>query len=59
MLIKACINCKFHEIKQNEEAQMSYCRKEYCWSQYSKCVAMKAIERFLNEEYVPSESFLT
>jgi hypothetical protein len=53
MLIKACFECKFHEIKQ-EEAQKSYCLKECCWSQYSRCITQKAVEKFLNEEYIVS-----
>ncbi len=59
MLIKACFKCEFHEIKQGEEAQRSYCQKEYCWSEYSDCLAVKALERFLNEERVISNSVLT
>ena len=59
MLIKACLKCEFHEIKQGEEAQMSYCRKECCWSRYSDCIALKAVERFLNEECIISDSVLT
>ena len=56
MLIKACLKCEFHEIKQEKEAQLSYCRKEGCWSQFSKCLSLKAIDRFLDEEYVSSRS---
>ncbi len=55
MLIKACLKCKFHEIKQQEELQMSYCRKESCWAEYSDCITLKALERFLNEEYYLSK----
>ena len=54
MLIKACLECKFHEIREGEEAQMSYCRKENCWARFSKCILHKAVERFLNEERVIS-----
>lgn len=50
MLIKACFDCKFHEWRQEEDTQMSYCKKECCWSQYSDCITLKALERFLNEE---------
>lgn len=52
MLIKACLHCKSHKVKPEEEEEMSYCEKEYCWSQYSKCVARKALDRFLNEECI-------
>ena len=52
MLIKACFECKFHKIKQDEGMQTSYCRKESCWARYSKCIELKAVERFLNEERI-------
>lgn len=35
---------------------MSYCQKETCWSQYSKRIAVKALEQFLNEECVASDA---
>jgi len=59
MLIKVCIKCKFHEIKQEEEDQLSFCKKEGCWSQYSDCIAQMAIERFLNNEHITSDNVLT
>jgi len=50
MLIKACFKCKFHEIKEGEEVGGSYCKKESCWSEYSDCITLKALEKFLKEE---------
>ena len=50
MLIKSCLSCKYHEIKHAEKEQMSYCARENCWSQYSKCVANKALNRFQNKK---------
>jgi len=50
MLIKSCFQCEFHEIKEEAKEQMSHCRRENCWSRYSKCVAMKALNRFLEQE---------
>jgi hypothetical protein len=55
MLIRTCFNCKYHEIKGEEENQTSYCSRENCWSEYSKCVANKALDRFLEQE--TSESY--
>ena len=57
MLIKTCSQCQFHEVKK-EEAQMSYCRKENCWAELTDCITKKAVERFLNGEYVTSDSVL-
>ena len=50
MIIKSCIPCKFHEIKLDGEERTSHCHKENCWSRYSKCVLMKALEEYLEEQ---------
>jgi hypothetical protein len=50
MLIKSCVSCKFHKVKQAEDGEMSYCRRENCYSRYAKCVAGKALARYLAEE---------
>ena len=50
MLIRTCSQCKYHEVKHEEDIQMSYCSAENCWSQYSKCVANRALNRFLRQE---------
>lgn len=44
------MNCKYHTIKLEEEEQTSHCGRENCWSRYSKCITMKALEKFLKEE---------
>ena len=58
MLIKACLQCEFHKIKEDEEGQTSYCKKEHCWAQLTKCIASKALERFLHEETLISNNIL-
>lgn len=50
MIIRSCLSCKYHEIKQDGKEATSHCQRENCWSQYSKCVLGKALERFLKEE---------
>jgi hypothetical protein len=50
MLIRTCFACKFHRIKKEEETQMSHCSKENCWSAYSDCITLKALDRFLKDE---------
>lgn len=50
MLIKTCHDCRYHEVKQEQEDQMSYCSRENCWSEYSKCIANRALSRFLEQE---------
>ena len=50
MLLKSCFNCKYHEIKQEGQEQISRCLKENCYAQYSKCIANKALDRFLEQE---------
>ena len=50
MVIKSCLSCRFHEVKQDEKESNSYCRKENCWSEFSKCIMKKALNRFLEQE---------
>lgn len=50
MLIRLCFQCKHHEIRKDGIREMSHCRKENCWSRYSKCIAAKALARFLEQE---------
>jgi hypothetical protein len=37
-------------MKQDGKEETSHCRRENCWSRYSKCVLVKALEKFLKEE---------
>jgi hypothetical protein len=50
MLIKSCLSCKFHEIKEEGGERISRCLKENCYARYSKCIAQKALENFLRKE---------
>jgi hypothetical protein len=50
MVIKSCFSCKFHEIRQEGNDKMSRCIKENCYSEFSKCIAIKALNRFLEED---------
>jgi hypothetical protein len=37
-------------IREEGRDQTSYCQRENCWSRFSKCIDMKALERFLKQE---------
>jgi hypothetical protein len=50
MLIKSCLDCKFHEVKEEGRERISGCLKEKCYARYSKCIQSKALEKFLKEE---------
>jgi hypothetical protein len=50
MILRTCLACKSHEIKEEPEIRVSYCLKENCLSQYSKCIAARAIEQFLKRD---------
>jgi hypothetical protein len=50
MLIKSCLNCKYQEIRKEGDVEMSRCRRENCWSRYSKCISSKALDSFLEKE---------
>ena len=56
MVIQYCFQCEFHEIRLGDGEQMSYCAKENCWSQFSKCVAKIALNRFLEQEVADPKS---
>lgn len=51
-MLRSCLICEQHEMRREDGVRRSFCRKESCWSAYSKCVAQRAIERFLEEEAV-------
>jgi hypothetical protein len=50
MVMRSCFHCEFHEVKQEENEQMSHCQKDNCWSRFSKCVANKALSRYLEQK---------
>ena len=50
MLIKSCFTCKFHEIREEGNEKMSRCIKENCYSEFSKCIANKALNKYLEQE---------
>ncbi len=56
-LIRFCTPCEFHETKMERGKAVSSCRKENCWSQFSKCVAKEALRRFLGKESVAQKPF--
>jgi hypothetical protein len=56
MVIQYCFQCEFHNIKEAEEGPKSHCGKENCWSQFSKCVAKIALNRFLEQEVADPKS---
>ncbi len=50
MILKTCLSCNHHETREEPETRVSYCNKENCLSQYSKCIAARAIEQFLRRD---------
>jgi hypothetical protein len=56
MIIQSCIDCQYHAIRLEGEEPTSHCQRENCWSRYSKCVLHKALERFLKENSLRSDS---
>ena len=55
MFLRCCVSCKYHNIKIEDGQKLSHCSKENCWSQYSKCILSKAMERFLVNENIHSQ----
>jgi len=52
MVIISCIHCDFHEIRKDDREEISYCRKENCFSRHTKCILKKALENFLKQQEV-------
>lgn len=50
MLLRSCFVCPHHQVKGEDGARQSFCEKENCWSRYSRCIARKAIDRFLEQD---------
>jgi hypothetical protein len=44
-------------IQYEAKEQTSYCGRENCWSRFSKCIDMKALERFLKQESADYDYF--
>ncbi|MFP3870171.1 MAG: hypothetical protein ACLFVT_04720 [Syntrophobacteria bacterium] len=51
MILKPCLDCQYHEIR-HQSMPMSYCTKENCFSQHSRCIINKALRQYLNENQV-------
>ena len=49
MLVKYCFSCRFHKITTEAEGY-SFCARENCHSQFSKCLSKQALARFLDQE---------
>jgi hypothetical protein len=57
MIIKSCLECNYHVIREDGRELTSYCGRENCWSRFSKCIDMKALERFLKQESTDYDCF--
>ena len=60
MILKHCLDCKYHNIRLEGNEETSHCQRENCWSRFTKCVLYKALEKFLKEEsFRPDNRFLS
>ena len=59
MLIKSCLACKFHEIREEGNEKKSRCIRENCYAEFSKCIAKRALHQFLEDEKTESKSHLS
>jgi hypothetical protein len=50
MILNTCVNCRFHEIPDTGEEEKSRCGRENCWSEFSKCIAKRALDHYLEED---------
>ena len=52
MVVRYCLHCNYHKIKAEVQGH-SYCARENCYSQFSKCLSNQALVRFLEQESIP------
>jgi hypothetical protein len=52
MLIKLCLTCTYHQLKTERLEKFSYCSRENCYAEFSKCLSNRALKRFLEQEAV-------
>jgi hypothetical protein len=53
MVIKYCLTCAFHQVKQEDSEEGSYCARENCFSMFAKCLSKHALKQFLTQESIP------
>jgi hypothetical protein len=58
MLLKPCLNCQYHQV-HDESVTLSYCTKENCFAEHSRCIAHKALRQYLRDNQVRDTSQLT
>jgi hypothetical protein len=56
MLIRLCLTCAFHQEKKEGSEVFSYCSRENCFSEFSKCLSNHALKRFLDQEAIGKQS---
>ncbi len=56
MIIQSCLKCRYHAIRLEGDEETSHCQRENCWSRYSKCILSKALEKYLKENSLRSDS---
>jgi len=50
MILGTCAKCDDHEVRNDR----SYCKKESCYSEISKCITVEAIRLFLKQDQILS-----
>ncbi len=59
MLLKSCLNCRYHEITDEWKEVTSRCLKENCYSRFSRCIVEKGLNRFLKDESLREDGFFS
>jgi len=50
MILGTCAKCDDHEVRSDR----SYCKKESCYSEISKCITVEALRLFLKQDRILS-----
>jgi hypothetical protein len=51
MLIRHCFKCDYHKIEELDGTSYSHCAKENCFCLNSDCIAVTALDYFLDDKF--------
>jgi hypothetical protein len=55
MILRCCLQCENHIVKEEAEEKMSYCSRENCWSEFSKCLMKTALKELIKKERISAQ----
>ena len=50
LVLRSCLSCGHHSLKDNGAGQNGFCAKENVFSLHTKCVLRRALDYFINRD---------